>query len=848
MQNRKPFLLNLYALWAVIESAAAFYSLASIPSDAENALFGGYSFSRLVLLGAAAIPFFAFGRMLFALRASSTPLVLWVGQIFESKSKRIFVGIVSSLLIFFSLLFWLMPPVGFQNFAAFAKRLAPLVSLGGLLGAQTLLIQFFWREQKNYLQNLHQWKSIFAVAALFFAFALAVLAWVFWSGIGLKPETYGWNSPGTPILFSQLLAALLLSLLFMLFKNRIELWYLNIGQGKKYWLKFETLIFLALWLAAFWVWQAEPMRKYSYFTPAPTAPNFQSYPYSDAGFYDTTSQSILIGEGRSLTVILRPLYIFFLTLLHLIGGQDYALILTLQTLSLAMMPALAFLLVSLLGGQSAGLLAAVLIIFREKNAIALTNIIEVSHSKLLLSDLPTMALILLMVYALLNWLKSTKANALAGLAAGVSFGLVALVRSQAQLLLPIVLLAFVFSGGFAWRKALQRTLIFALGFFMVVTPWVWRNFQVSGAPAIENTGFYLPMLAGGYAEPTDVVNILPGETQDEYGARVKSQIVRYVFNHPLEIAQVYASYFIHNEIISVIYLPMSFQLYDLYAYVKVLPFWQDPYINLQNGYGLIFLLNLGFIALGLAVAFARLKFLGLLPLLIHFAYSLSVVVARISGWRFVLPVDWALQVYYSIGVMQLALMLISIFWNKKIEIDPAPQTQTSHTLFRQTQPYLVAAAFLALGLFMPMLEQVFSVRYPNLPPAQLLEAHASAGLGHQVTLAALENFLHTEPAATVLYGRALYPSYYEKGNFWGESSPNLLAASQFNRLQFTLIGPVQTFTFIPLQSAPQSFPHAADVLVVGCRQGSFLRALLIKIDDQILTSSPWGGLTCSTLE
>ncbi len=419
------------------------------------------------------------------------------------------------------------------------------------------------------------------------------------------------------------------------------------------------------------------------------------------------------------------------------------------------------------------------------------------------------------------------------------------------MLLPILLLGIVFNGGSLreWRKVLQRTLIFGLGLVLVVMPWVWRNYQVSGKPVIENTGFYIRMLAGGYAEPTDNVDRLADELFDEYSARMKSQIIRYVFNHPLEITRVYSTYFIHNEISSVVYLPMSFRLYDLYSYVKFLPFWDGPYIDLGNRYGVMFFLTLGLIALGVGAAFQRLGFLGLIPLLIHFAYSFSVVTARISGWRFVLPVDWIPQVYYSIGLIQLIWMAASVIWNKG-----AAEEEThleGNPSFLQRKTYLALAGFLLIGLSLPVMELALPVRYPALPPNELIETHA-AGLqlsdGEQVTASALKNFLETEPGATVVYGRALYPSYYRQGSFWGESSPNLVAASQFNRLQFTLIGPAQGFTFLPLEDAPQYFPHAADVFVVGCRQGDFIRALIVNVNDQPLFSSTWRGLTCPKME
>ncbi len=829
MQYNKSLILKSNALLALLESALAFYWLASLPSDTGNAILAGYSASRLVLLAGAAIPFFFFGWMFAADRQFIAP----IDGILSLRWKRIALLIASSLLIPAGLTLLLTPVTRLGDYAPAAERLAPLIYLGGLIGAQTLLGQFLWRGGKFQLQNLREWKPVFTVAAILMALAAITATWVAWSGIGIQPEKYGWHRPGAPILFSQVLIALFVSLLFALLKNRLKT------------PKFEVFAFLILWLAAFLIWQAEPMRRLSYFTPAPTPPNFESYPYSDSGFYDTLSQSILIGQGRELTVILRPLYIFFLTALHFIGRQDYNLILSLQTLALALMPAFAFLLVSRMGSPTAGVLSAILLIFREKNSIALTNILEVSHSKLILSDLPTAALMLVMVFAFINWLRNSKENYPLGIAAGASFGLVVLMRSQAQLLLPVLLLGIIFSGRFSWQKALRQTLVFALGLLIVVVPWVWRNYQVVGKPVVENTGFYIRLFGSGYVEPTETVDQLPGETFDEYSARIKSQIVRYVLNHPLEIARVYSTYFIHNEICSVVYLPMSFRLYDLFSYVKQLPFWGDPYIALGNAYGLMFLLNLGLIALGVGAAFKRLGFLGFMPLLLHFAYSLSVVTARISGWRFIMPVDWVAQMYSSIGLIQLVWMIAAVVWNRK-PVEEQASVEIAPSFFQQ-KTYAVIAGFLLVGLSLPLMELALPQRYPTLEAGAIIEKMQLDGDG-RVTAEALTKFLETEPDAVVMYGRALYPSYYEQGNFWGETSPNLMAASQFNRIQFTLVGSGQFFIYLPLEEAPQYFPHASDVFVAGCRQEGFARALLVKVNDQLLVSSPWDGLTCPKKE
>ena len=144
------------------------------------------------------------------------------------------------------------------------------------------------------------------------------------------------------------------------------------------------------------------------------------------------------------------------------------------------------------------------------------------------------------------------------------------------------------------------------------------------------------------------------------------------------------------------------------------------------------------------------------------------------------------------------------------------------------------------------------LRYPPLSDAKLIEESVTdlyLENGELITGLTLENFLETDADAVIIYGRALYPSYYKQGVFWGEASPNLLAASQFDRLQFNLIGPRNAFVFIPVYNPPKNFPNASDVFVIGCgKEAGYLRALIVKIDDLALISSPWLGLSCSIAE
>jgi len=76
----------------------------------------------------------------------------------------------------------------------------------------------------------------------------------------------------------------------------------------------------------------------------------------------------------------------------------------------------------------------------------------------------------------------------------------------------------------------------------------------------------------------------------------------------------------------------------------------------------------------------------------------------------------------------------------------------------------------------------------------------------------------------------------------------LTEASQYDRSQFDLTGSHAAFVYIALQAAPVYFPHASDVFVVGCMQKGGVRALLIKVNDDLVVSSLFLGLTRSVLE
>jgi hypothetical protein len=413
-----------------------------------------------------------------------------------------------------------------------------------------------------------------------------------------------------------------------------------------------------------------------------------------------------------------------------------------------------------------------------------------------------------------------------------------------------------------WRKFLRRLAFFLVGLLLVIAPWIWRNDRVSGRAAVENPEFYARILASGYVHSPAEYESLPGETPDAYYSRMRSQIVAFILENPSEVLHFWASHFLHNEVSSVVYLPMSPLLYSLRSYVREMGIWADPTRSPAGFAAVMVWINVSMISIGIASLYRRAGPAGLIPLLIHLGYSLSVVPIRLSGSRFILPADWVTLMYYCFGLTTLAAVGVSLLTagNRpelgRIFMDTTIQPSLSGEARRPGMAAILAAAAITavLGLSLPVSESLAPKRYPEVMPSAVIDRYAAEGLtldnGSSLSGAELSAFLDADAGAVAYFGRALYPVFYPFGKYWGDDNPFLLAARQFDRLQFKLIGPANASVFLPLSESPKVFPQAADVLVIGCSSPAGVRALAVRIQGQpeALAASPWNGLTCRAAE
>ncbi len=115
-----------------------------------------------------------------------------------------------------------------------------------------------------------------------------------------------------------------------------------------------------------------------------------------------------------------------------------------------------------------GLSLALFAVVKEYNAIFSTFKISVSNSRLYLSEFPTMILMALLALILLKWFKKPQKKSPWIILSGAVLGFALMVRTNALLLVPCVMLAAMFIYKFHWKQIWPAWGIFILGFALAI--------------------------------------------------------------------------------------------------------------------------------------------------------------------------------------------------------------------------------------------------------------------------------------------------------------------------------------------------------------------------------------------
>lgn len=802
----------------------AVLTIIAIPADPGGGIVFGMSGQRLILVGSGLIGVAVLGG--FVLKAWRDPLwadawwdrfitghrwavlLRWLSIVFFSGS---YILVLSPLERFAALQPYLIRVYPYFIWLLFFSGLIFLISILGTYEFNRTAARAAIRSRKHAL--------LIALTALFLALSFWNLSQ--WFDL-YQPEEYTYGA-GVPVLGLQVLIALGAALgidqagrtgLPSRFK-RLDLWAC-----------------LAIWIVAAILWVQEPAPP-SYFNPGPYPPNHEYYPFSDAAFYDVGGQYLLIGEGLNLKRgFERPLYMQFLSLLHMLAGQEYGRVTNLQAAIFAVFPALLYLMGKEIAGRPLGIGLSVLAVLRGINSIRAASMIDLGSPKQMLTDFPTAIGAAVLVYLTVKWLKRPGESPLFVFFAGGVIGLLSLIRTNALLFIaPVAILVLIVYGRKLWRTLAMIAGLIAMMVFSIL-PWgfssntsmldiyilkirnvIQQRYQ-SRTPLLEpqetsqvSRVRMTEIAAGSY---------FAGRRSNDSGKRALSPAVL----EPSGLGFIPRHIF-HNLLTSFLILPSSPRLDDLRSTVREeYPYWGKDWDGSLSGEASVYLtLQLIILMFGLGMAWKRAGLAGIAPLLFFLTYQLANALGRTSGGRYIVPVDWIVLVYYLLGLLELFFLVFGMFGRISLGVEerdspPANALVWSSALTSKTIGVLLS--FTVIGLLPTITASLFPVRYSSVQSADVLAQLAEAGhlLAIGVTRESLDEFAG-QPSATIIYGRALYPRFYQAGK--GElDSGYPFRTLPFPRLAFTVISPRGEHGIVFPMERSQYFPNAADVLILGC--------------------------------
>lgn len=825
MTNRTHLFLLSYFLLPVVTAIAAITWLVSIPSDSQNTILFGLTKSRLLVAGA--LFFMAAFFTLLAVFAWLRPekVRCWLEEKLSIRRFLTLSAIASGIILFTTGTLLSVPDKYLGELWAIEERLRPLLIWGLLASLQALLGLIGWQVGKQAAQKGSA-TGFATTGGLVFGILLALWALIAVTRLGLSGGNSYWSKTGVPILWPQVFLALVIGLAFQLFLARSKM-----ISAKQVWL--DIGLCALIWLAAVVLWNNQNYVQGVFNTPA-RPPTNEIYPINDSLVFDLAAQKMLVGREMDNDTQDKPFFIAYLTIVHALAGVSFSNFYLLQIFSFAFIPICGYFTGKSLHSRPLGMMFAVLLVIKEQNAIALTNYIHVSTSKMILSEMLTTLGVLFCTLLLIRWLKSPAITNFNLWLAGGILGLTSLVRLNAISILPAAILLIGLAFNFKWKRWVTASALIGAFILIGAVPWLARTTVKSGNPFN-----FITNKTGGVIVNQRYNPVLGQNTSAANDPNTPSQPAASKLTNYLNVGRGVATNYMHNLVAITLMLPPSLELYKLLDLVR-LPYWNMDWDgSLLPGAFWIILGVLALTASGITFAWRRWRVAGLAPLAVILGYNLTTALSLTSGGRYLVPMDWGILLYFSIGLLEAALWLLALFgWPRRDE--PAiVKTPALENVKIYPQLLVTGLIFLVLGTMPVFLETLQPTRYPNtVSVTDLAKANQSIPEASSPRLAKNIARLSQDPLAKTVYGRALYPRYYgeNKGDGFALEQEPLIGSAGFDRLTFFLVsGYLDMPVVLPISGRLSPIIAGADTWVLGCQRTTYLEAVLIvfRVNDTV---------------
>ncbi len=788
-ENHCLRLLKILLSISIIEGIYVFLSILSISTDLKNQFIFGLSSNRIILLIGTLLILATLGYILIFAKKVNTFLV---HQLESTHLHFIlsFLGIYSIMFLWIST--WL-PNSDFGRFEALFIRLNPLLIWFELLTIQILLLSLYILKKIN-LENEYKRKST-KTALLIFLSILVLWIFITISKIGLVQNIKYWFEPGVPLSSFQFYGTLFFVIFILLF------WFYKrprLTKPQDY--KITILLIIVIYLSTVLIWGLAEMPNGSYLSFKPTAPNFQPFPDSDAREHDLGAVSILKGEGIYFHGFTdKPIYMVFLSMLHLISNSNYNTMPWFQIMFLALIPVLLFLLGKKFINILFGILLAVLIIFQQRNAIVLTDKIYTVNPQQYSTELITLLGIILFVYLLFIWLRNHDQRIYFML--GGIIGALSLIRLNGIIFLPLCVTIGLFQLWSTKKRLLKQVFLLVLSFFLVFSPWLITGINSDGIPwfyvkilnvidqrynpiSETNSKNKFSFLLASESENKDIETNLLWKTSNSSTTIItlsekvlaKTSLPQEEVDNGKNIVYILVNHYLHNITTSILSLP-DFVSFDINKTIKDRGYWarNNNWSGSISTEQYVFIVgNLGLISLGLAVSWKKYRWAGLVPLMIFLSYNLTLSLALSSGSRNIVPINWIIFFYYSLGLFYCLTYSIRFLFNNPV-CQPNDITNIAINPIIKSIPSLYPALMLVimLGSAIPIANSIV--------PRIINTSYDKNILKEKV------NAIESEKGE-LLYGYMLYPyNNYDNNKFTFE----LLAENEIKDVLLTRNYPVQ---------------------------------------------------------
>jgi hypothetical protein len=159
------------------------------------------------------------------------------------------------------------------------------------------------------------------------------------------------------------------------------------------------------------------------------------------------------------------------------------------------------------------------------------------------------------------------------------------------------------------------------------------------------------------------------------------------------------NHFLHNIVTSLLAFPDSISPPDqILTNLALRPYWveRNPWAGeLESVQATFMLINLALLSLGISWAWKRWRWAGMVPLFIYLVYLASLGLARTSGSRYIVPIDWVFFFYFAIGIVLIFEQFANLL-KMKNQGEFGPSAEATPPAGGRKKPWLISGLLIFL--------------------------------------------------------------------------------------------------------------------------------------------------------